>query len=76
MAKRRRLTPAQSDYLGSAGAPETKAWGAPAYTLTLAVCYFSPHGSQVYNLEHMHLVGPQRGVGDLGTLPLLMCHPV
>ena len=30
MAKRRRLTPAQSDYLGSAGPLETKAWGAPS----------------------------------------------
>ena len=29
MAKRRRLTPAQSDYLGAPGALETKAWGAP-----------------------------------------------
>lgn len=30
MAKRRRLTPAQSDYLGAAGGLETKAWGAAA----------------------------------------------
>lgn len=30
MAKRRRLTPAQSDYLSPAGALETKAWGAAA----------------------------------------------
>lgn len=29
MAKRRRLTPAQSDYLGAAAALEAKAWGAP-----------------------------------------------
>lgn len=26
----------------------------PSYQLTLAVCYFSPHNSQVYQLGHMH----------------------
>jgi hypothetical protein len=26
----------------------------PRFKLTVAICYFSPHGSQVYQLDHMH----------------------